>query len=233
MRQSIPAGFLPDQWNAALSAVERLAQQLAHMQAMLAECADCTPENSDLAFVREQIQSEVDTLQHMAGVAERRWQAVSIDVATAAGRFGLSRPADDVAWYPAMLNAAWRLYNGLQRELAGVDSAACVRRLPLHLGRIPDDIATWQDRITAELRGGKLTSTAQPAGPVEYSKALRVSTWHQHFLAARFSENTSERFFRDWLNNQIRAGVAVRDSERGPVRFAIAFLQRNGIEPPT
>jgi len=153
---NIPAGFIPNEWNQTFGAFRRLVEQLGEMQAMLAECSELTPENCDAAYIHEQVRTEVDTVQFMASDAEKHWKALGVPVATAAGRFNLNRPADDVAWCSSVLNAAWHLHNGLRRELAADNAELCVQRLPLHLGRIPNDIATWRERITAELRAGAM-----------------------------------------------------------------------------
>jgi len=153
---NIPAGFIPNEWNQTFGAFKRLVDHLDAMQFVLAECSILTSENCDVAYIREQVTNEVNTLEFMASDAEKHWKALGVPVATAAGRFNLNRPADDVAWCSSVLNAAWHLYNGLRRELAGVNAELCVQRLPLHLGRIPNDIATWREQITAELRAGAM-----------------------------------------------------------------------------
>jgi hypothetical protein len=135
------------------------------MQTMLTECSEVTSENSDIEFIREQMQNGVDTLQFMASDAETRWKAVGVKVATAAGKFSLNRPADSVAWCAALIGASWSLYNGLRRELSGDNADLCVQRLPSHLGRIPNDIGEWQNRITAELRAGVLCEPEVPPMP--------------------------------------------------------------------
>lgn len=160
--QTIPAGFIPNEWNQTFGAFKRLVEHLAEIQAMLAECREVTAENCDVAYIREQVTNEVDTLQFMASDAETHWKSLGVPVATAAGRFSLNRPADDVAWCSAVLNAAWNLHNGLRRELAGENVKLCVQRLPLHLGRIPTDIQAWRELITAEIRAGALCSEEKP-----------------------------------------------------------------------
>ncbi len=154
--QAISAGFFPDQWNQTFGAFRRLVEHLDAMQYVLAECSILTPENCDVAYIREQVASVVDTLEFMANDAEKHWKSHGVAIATAAGRLSLNRPLDDVAWCSSVLNAAWNLHNGLSRELSGSDSELCVQRLPLHLGRIPNDIPSWKDRIAAELRAGVL-----------------------------------------------------------------------------
>ncbi|MEJ7591133.1 MAG: hypothetical protein WKF77_06255 [Planctomycetaceae bacterium] len=230
---NIPAGFIPDVWNQTLGAFQRLVQQLASVQNVLAECAELTPENSDIEFIREQIRAEVDTLQFMTNDAEKRWKSIGLDVASAVGRFNMNRPADNVAWCSAILNAAWQLYNGLRRELAGENAELCVQRLPLHVGRIPNDIDTWRNRITAELRAGAIceNSTKTAPLPINRSKPLRFKTWYDRFKAARYSDNESERAFRDWLKGQIANGKAVRSSEKGPISFDLEFLKLYGVKP--
>ncbi|MFO0429526.1 MAG: hypothetical protein ACK526_23365 [Planctomyces sp.] len=108
------------------------------------------------------MKEEVATLAFMTREAETHWKALGVSVASAAGRLNLNRPADDVAWCSSVLNAAWNLHNGLSRELSGSDSEVCVQRLPLHLGRIPNDIQSWKDRIAAELRAGVLCESDKP-----------------------------------------------------------------------
>ncbi len=159
---TIPAGFIPDEWNQTFAAFKRLVEHLDAMQAMLTECSELTSENCDVAYIRDQVTSEVDTLQFMASDAEKHWKARGVAVASAAGRFSLNRPADDLAWCSAALNSSWHLYNGLRRELSGQNAELCVQRLPLHLGRIPNDIGQWRERITAEIRAGALCSEEKP-----------------------------------------------------------------------
>ncbi|MCX7396557.1 MAG: hypothetical protein NT138_02630 [Planctomycetales bacterium] len=159
---TIPAGFIPDEWNQTFAAFKRLVEHLDAMQAMLTECGELTSENCDVAYIRDQVTSEVDTLQFMASDAEQHWKARGVAVASAAGRFSLNRPADDLAWCSAALNSSWHLYNGLRRELSGQNAELCVQRLPLHLGRIPNDIGQWRERITAEIRAGALCSDEKP-----------------------------------------------------------------------
>jgi hypothetical protein len=159
---TIPAGFIPNEWNQTFGAFRRLVEHLDAMQFVLAECSILTSENCDVAYIREQVASVVDTLEFMANDAEKHWKALGVVVASAAGRFSLNRPLDDVAWCSSVLNAAWNLHNGLSRELSGSDSELCVQRLPLHLGRIPNDIQSWKDRITAELRAGALCREEKP-----------------------------------------------------------------------
>ncbi len=162
----IPAGFRPNDWDQTLGAFHRLIQQLADMHTMLNECAECSPEDSDFDYIREQVRAELDTLQFMASDAETRWKAISVGVASAAGQFNMDRPADDVAWCSAVLNAAWHFHNGLHRELAGENAELCVQRLPLHISRIPDDIHQWLNRITAEIRAAKLCNDTTKPNPL-------------------------------------------------------------------
>lgn len=162
--QHIPAGFFPDKWNQTFAAFKRLVEHLDAMQFVLGECSILSSENCDVSYIREQVTREVDTLEFMASDAANHWKALGVEVSSAAGRLSLNRPADDVAWCSVVLNAAWHLHNGLQRELSGQNAELCVQRLPLHLGRIPNDIGQWRERITAEIRAGILCSN-EPGKP--------------------------------------------------------------------
>jgi hypothetical protein len=159
---TIPAGFIPDEWNQTFAAFKRLVEHLDAMRAMLTECSELTSENCDVAYIRNQVRSEVDTLQFMASDAEKHWKARVVAVASAAGRFNLNRPVGFVAWCDAVLDAAWNLCNGLSGELSGQNAELCVHRLPLHLGKIPNDIGHWRESIRAELRAGALCSDEKP-----------------------------------------------------------------------
>lgn len=67
---------------------------------------------------------------------------------------------------------------------------------------------------------------------VERSNPLRVNTWHGLFVAAKYSENESERSFRTWLNVQLRNKNAFRESKNGPIRFDMAFLRAHNVTLP-
>lgn len=151
---TIPAGFIPDEWNQLLGAFQRLAGQVIEIRSALEECKTLTADNCDFHHIRDQIERETDTLQFMVADANQRWKALGVSVASAVGRLGMSRPSDNIAWCSSILDTALTLYNGLRRELSGQDVQLCVQRLPLHLTRIPDDCSEWCDRVTAELRGG-------------------------------------------------------------------------------
>jgi hypothetical protein len=127
---------------------------------------ECSLEDSDFDYIREQVRAELDTLQFMASDAETRWNPISVGVASAAGQFNMDRPASDVAWCSAVLNAAWHFHHGVARELAGENAELCVQRLPLHIRRIPDDIPHWRDRITAEIRAAKLCDDTTKPNPL-------------------------------------------------------------------
>ena len=71
-----------------------------------------------------------------------------------------------------------------------------------------------------------------PAPPREYSKPFRVGTWHQQFKDAKYSENESERYFRNWVADQIASKNATRDSQKGPICFDLAFLKTHGVTLP-
>ena len=203
--QHLPAGFIPNEWNQTLGSFRRLVQQLANMQRMLAECSEVTSDNSDIEFVREQLQNEVDTLQFMTSDAETRWKPVGVAVASAAGQLHLNRPADDVAWCSALIGAAWHFHNGLQRELSGDKAETCVQRLPLHLGRIPNDIGAWQNRITAELRAGTLCK-ADTVEHVEQPKIILVKDQAIHDVHAAVQSANGTETIKD-----ICARIAERD----------------------
>lgn len=200
--QNIPAGFIPDEWNQSLGSFQRLVQHLDAMQSLLGECSILTPENCDVAYIREQVTRETDTLQLMTSDAETRWNANGVAIAAAAGQLNLNRPADDVAWCSAILNAAWHFHSGLRRELSGENAELCVQRLPLHLGRIPGDIGRWQNRIAAELRAGKLCEQQVAANESEFSRRTFVNQDISDALAKQRSDGTTpgtatvERFIR-------------------------------------
>lgn len=201
--QTIPAGFIPNEWNQTFGAFKRLVEHLDAMQATLTECGELTPENCDITYIREQVTNEVDTLQFMASDAEKHWKALGVVVATAAGRLSLNRPADDVAWCAAVLNSSWQLHNGLRRELSGDNADVLVKRLPLHLGRIPIDIGQWCGKITAEIRAGALCVAQTPV--FEFSKRTFRNQEIKDALNQRegrsagvdsISDPTVERFIR-------------------------------------
>lgn len=203
--QTIPAGFFPDEWNQTFGAFKRLVEQLAEMQAMLTECGELTPENCDVAYIREQVTNEVDTLEFMAIEAGKHWKSRSVAVASAAGQFNLNRPVGFVAWCEKILDAAWRLGQSLRRELAGKDHALCVQRLPVHLGSIPNDIDQWQDSIRAELRAGELCSDGEEMGGEVESDFTEPLP--KEFVAHMFKKST------DWLREQIDDGAIRVHSE--------------------
>ena len=66
-----------------------------------------------------------------------------------------------------------------------------------------------------------------------HSKPFRVSSWHKLFVEAKYSENESERAFRDWLKEQLNSGNAFRSSPKGAVSFDMAFLNRLKVIAPT
>lgn len=181
----VPAGFFPNEWNQTFGAFDRLVEQLAEMQVTLVECGELTPENCDVAYIREQVTSEVDTLQFMADDAEKHWKTLGVAIASAIGRLNLQRPADDVAWCASILNAAWNLHNGLRRELSGESAELCVQRLSLHLARIPDDIDQWRGKITAEIRAGGLCKQTPGERPVENEWTPEEETEARRLIAAR------------------------------------------------
>lgn len=225
--QTIPSGFCPNEWNQAFGAFKRLVEHLDALQSILSECGDLTHADSDVDYIRQQLSSEVDTLQFMTSDAEKHWKPLSLAVASAAGRFSLSRPVDDVAWCSSLLNAAWTLHNGLRRELAGENAELCIQRLPLHVSRIPNDINQWRDRITAELRAGSMcSSTTDQAAAVALSKPLTTKAW-----AARFGK--SETWVKDRVRKEwVPEGLAKKDSKRGSVRIALHLLAEMVIDPP-
>lgn len=73
------------------------------------------------------------------------------------------------------------------------------------------------------------TSPVIAAAHVIKSKPLRFGSWFQRFKAAKYSENESERAFRDWLKSQL-GKTAFRDTRNGPICFDVAFLQQHGVK---
>jgi hypothetical protein len=65
-----------------------------------------------------------------------------------------------------------------------------------------------------------------------WSKPKRISTWHSQFVRAKYSENESERSFRNWLGERLKDGDAHRKTPKGAVSFDLSFLARYGIAPP-
>ncbi len=63
------------------------------------------------------------------------------------------------------------------------------------------------------------------------SKPLRFSTWYDLFVKAGYSENTSERAFRDWLKPHV-GKTAFRETRNGPISFALEFLEQHGVIVP-
>ena len=237
---TIPAGFFPDEWNQTFAAFKRLVEQLAEMQAMLTECGELTSENCDVAYIRDQVTNEVDTLQFMANDTEKHWKALGVTVASAAGRFSLNRPADDVAWCSAVLNSSWSLYNGLRRELSGQDAELCVQRLPLHLGRIPNDIGQWRERITAEIRAGAFCSDEKPkettipddclqtiAGDIVLRNELTEESRTSGDWGTIFDWDAGRKTFKDKAK---RGEIRVVRDEKSTNAFPRFFVIRDDIE---
>lgn len=73
------------------------------------------------------------------------------------------------------------------------------------------------------------TSPFIAAAHVIKSRPLRFGSWFQRFKAAKYSENESERAFRDWLKLQL-GKTAFRDTRNGPICFDVAFLQQHGVK---
>jgi hypothetical protein len=64
----------------------------------------------------------------------------------------------------------------------------------------------------------------------QYSKPLRFNSWFTRFKEANYSENESERAFRDWLADQISCGKAKRETKKGPICFELNFLATHGVK---
>lgn len=76
------------------------------------------------------------------------------------------------------------------------------------------------------------SARTKPATEMKLSKPLRVDTWFGLFVAAKYSENASERSFRTWLNVQLKNEKAFRKSKNGPVSFDMDFLRALNVTLP-
>ena len=239
---TIPAGFIPDEWNQTHGAFKRLVEHLDAMQFVLAECSILTRENCDVAYIREQVTSVVDTLHFLATDAERQWKAVGVSVAAATGQFSLDRPADNVAWCASAMNAAWHLYNGLRRELSGENAELCIQRLPMYLGRIPNDIGQWRERITAEIRAGALCIDEKPkalaipddcvqtvAGAIVLKSDLTEESRTSGQWGTIFGWDAGRKTFNDKVK---RGDIRVVRDDKSKDSFPRYFLHRDSIENP-
>jgi hypothetical protein len=224
---TIPAGFIPDEWNQTFAAFKRLVEHLDAMRAILTECSELTSENCDVAYIRNQVRSEVDTLQFMTSDAEKHWKARVVAVASAAGRFNLNRPVGFVAWCDAVLDAAWNLCNGLSGELSGQNAELCVHRLPLHLGKIPNDIGHWRESIRAELRAGALCHKENRVSDDDpFSIGRKTSDWKT------LNPKWTEKMFEGLRNKNRNSVQDTGGKGRGPWQFRRSLCRANNLKCP-